>query len=336
MARVAVNVPTQPGRFARLHRLSNGYGAAQQRHWRLVAAIQVLYASLLAAYLIGFHTWPSPDLMALAFLGFAVLAARGIGFLWDWSPFILLLLCYIALTGVIGGVVTRVHLQTPIDADRLIGFGHLPTLVLQAHFWHPDAPRWYDYAAVMLYPMHFIAPLVLAFVLWQWRGGLYWRFVASYLLLCYSAFATYLLYPAAPPWWASDQRRIPTVTRLLSQVPFGRAGTPVLLAERFFQTNPVAAMPSLHAAAPVLVWLVSWRVWPRWGWMVVVYPLAMALAVVYLGEHYVIDVLVGWVYAFVAFAAIWGVGSKHFWRVLLRLSGSKESRSQSSMAYAGS
>lgn len=289
------------------------YAVAQRRHVGLVAALQVLYGLLLVAYLIEFHSWPGPDVVAVAFLGFAVVAARGLGFLWDWSPFILLLLCYVALTGAAGGLEGRAHVGGPIAADRVLGLGQVPTVWLQEHLWHSGAPRWYDYLAVVLYPLHFFTPLLLAFVLWQWRPALYWRFVSSYLALCYAAFATYLIYPAAPPWWAANERRLPPVYRLLGLVPFGRVGEPVILVERFFRPNPVAAIPSLHAAAPVLVWLVGLRVWRRWGWLLLVYPLAMAWAVVYLGEHYAVDVLAGWLYALAAFCLVWGLWDR-VWR----------------------
>src|SRR5450432_649794 len=64
-------------------------------------------------------------------------------------------------------------------------------------------------------------------------------------------------------------------------------------------------MPCIHAAFPVLVWLVLWRLWPRWGWVSVIYPIAMSVAVIYAGEHYLVDVLAGWLYAAVAFGLTW-------------------------------
>jgi membrane-associated phospholipid phosphatase len=70
-------------------------------------------------------------------------------------------------------------------------------------------------------------------------------------------------------------------------------------------SNPVAAMPSLHAAIPMMLALFFWtRV--RW-WLrvvLVVYVLAMGLTLVYAGEHYVIDVLVGWLYAAISVFAV--------------------------------
>ena len=59
----------------------------------------------------------------------------------------------------------------------------------------------------------------------------------------------------------------------------------------------VAAIPSLHAALPMLVAVVLWG---RRRWLNVVlacYPLAMAWTLVYAGEHFMFDILVGWTYA---------------------------------------
>lgn len=286
------------------------YSNAQHRHWRIVATVEVLYALLFSGWLIYSHTYPAPDLVAIFLLLFAFLAARGFSFLRDWSPFILLLLAYVGLTGLQTGLAQHAHLQFPINADRAIFRGVLPTTWLQSHLWRPPRARWYDYLAVVLYPLHFVVPLVVAFVLWMWRKRFYWRFVASYLLLSYAGFVTYVLYPMAPPWWAANAGRIPPVASIIDQVQFGVVVNPVVLATQFFKPNPVAAMPSIHAAFPVLVWLVTWRVWPRFGWALVLYPLGVAFAVVYLGEHYVIDVLAGWLYAAIAFALVWVMGSR--------------------------
>ena len=70
-------------------------------------------------------------------------------------------------------------------------------------------------------------------------------------------------------------------------------------------SNQVAAVPSLHAAYTLLIALFLWRLAPRWGRVLLAaYPLAMAFALVYAAEHYVSDILVGWVYALFAFWAV--------------------------------
>jgi len=60
--------------------------------------------------------------------------------------------------------------------------------------------------------------------------------------------------------------------------------------------NKFAAFPSLHAAFPALAAVYAWR---RYRWLAVgliAWTLAVALSIVYLGEHYVVDILDGFVY----------------------------------------
>ena len=62
--------------------------------------------------------------------------------------------------------------------------------------------------------------------------------------------------------------------------------------------NDVAAVPSLHAGYTMLICLFLWpRLNRRWRPLLVAYPIGMALSLIYLGEHYLIDILLGWAYA---------------------------------------
>jgi membrane-associated phospholipid phosphatase len=64
-------------------------------------------------------------------------------------------------------------------------------------------------------------------------------------------------------------------------------------------------MPSLHAAFALLFSLYLWRLVPRYARpLLALYPVAMAFALVYLGEHYMVDCVAGWIYAFAAFASV--------------------------------
>jgi membrane-associated phospholipid phosphatase len=69
--------------------------------------------------------------------------------------------------------------------------------------------------------------------------------------------------------------------------------------------NPVAAMPSLHAAYPWLVALVLARIDRRWGVLAALYSVLVWASIVYLGEHYAIDALAGAACATIAYAAVY-------------------------------
>src|SRR5207245_1633247 len=140
--------------------------AGGRRFGPLLLAVQLLYLVLFTGWLVASHTWPAPDVVVLGLLLFAVLSARGISFLRDWTPFLILMLAYVALAGEVPGLMQRAHIGFPITVDRWLGFGELPTARLQQWLWDAHGRHWYDFLTATLYLMHFIAPLALAFLLW--------------------------------------------------------------------------------------------------------------------------------------------------------------------------
>ena len=129
-----------------------------------------------------------------------------------------------------------------------------------------------------------------------------------------TAFITYALYPASPPWMASDQGHVQRLTRITPVISqeFGVNAARIMGSQHF--VNRVAAVPSLHAATILLLTLFFWPMTKRWRWLLVLYPLAMGVSLVYLGEHYAFDVLLGWVYA----AIVYVVGNRLWDRWMLR------------------
>ena len=126
-------------------------------------------------------------------------------------------------------------------------------------------------------------------------------------VLALAGFATYALYPAVPPWLAAQHGNVGESNRLIGivwhHVPIAHYGS--LFEKGQTYANNVAAMPSLHAAYALLVTLFLWRLVPRWArFALALYPPAMAFALVYSGEHYLVDCLVGWVYATTSFVAV--------------------------------
>jgi PAP2 superfamily len=195
-------------------------------------------------------------------------------------------------------------LRPQLDADRLIGLGTAPTVWLQEHLWHGALDlRWWDFAAWAVYVSYFLATYLLAGWLWFFARDRFRRYVATVSLLALMGFATYALFPAAPPWMASGLGELEPTTRTIgivsNELPWLDFST---LFERGSEyANPVAAVPSLHAAYTLLVVLVLWPLVPRWARVALaLYPPAMAFALVYTAEHYLVDVLLGWAYTLVA------------------------------------
>ncbi|MGE5691694.1 MAG: phosphatase PAP2 family protein [Pseudomonadota bacterium] len=254
--------------------------------------------------------------IVLGLLAFSITNVRGWarGVVLEWIPFALILSAYDLLRGQADGLLFATHVRPQLEADRVLGLGTAPTVWLQEHLWHGPADlRWWDYGAWAVYSSYFLATYLLAAALWFVARDRFRPYVATVSLLALMGFATYALFPAAPPWLASEEGALEWTTRTIGIVS---GHVPVLdfatLFERGSQyANPVAAVPSLHAAYTLLLTLTLWPLVPRWARPVLAaYPLAMAFALVYTAEHYLVDVLLGWAYAIVAVWVVRTVGAR--------------------------
>ena len=230
--------------------------------------------------------------------------ARGVIF--DWLPFYLILVGYDFLRGFVGShPLFDPHFLPQLDFDKFI-FGSVPTVELQEHLYGIGQLPWYDVLAWATYLTHFFTVFVVAAVLWRVSRPLFLEFRAMVLTLSIAAFATYALFPAAPPWMASDHGLIGPVYRITGSVwsELGVYPAASIWDKGDSLYNPVAALPSLHAAFPMLLLCFFWRygIWPRL--IGIVYVLSMAWALIYGGEHYVFDVLLGWGYAAVVYFGV--------------------------------
>jgi membrane-associated phospholipid phosphatase len=135
------------------------------------------------------------------------------------------------------------------------------------------------------------------------------QMAATYDLGC----AIYYAVPTAPPWWASEQgymrppvEQIPAdvaadaaerapaeVRRIMVDVGEGVWGRAWDRMYDLAGGNPWAAMPSLHFATSLMAALLLAEIGPIPGALGVGYAAALAFALVYLGEHYVTDLLAG-------------------------------------------
>jgi hypothetical protein len=288
-------------------------------HRRLVAMSAWAVAFVTGWLLIGLPTDP---LYAFAWLWTATIAWNShrpwrahLPFARDWLPVVLLLAAYNLSRGFADNGATP-HALELIAADRwMFGWalgGQVPTVWLQRHFYDPAAVHWWDAVASWVYFSHFVVALAAAVVLWLRERARWAAFMRRWAFLCASGLVTYFLYPAAPPWWAAEQGLIEDVARISTRgwKAFGMHGAGNLLNAGQIASNPVAAMPSLHTAFALFVvvfFLATTR--RRWWPLLLCYPLAMTLTLVYSGEHYVIDVLVGWAYVGMAFLAV-GLGER--------------------------
>jgi hypothetical protein len=271
---------------------------------KTVYGLVLAYIVLTGGYLIWRRQMILPDEFFILVLVVSILLGRAKTFLWDWLPLVFLLVGYDYVRGLVPLVNDHVHLQPMIDFDRFV-FGSVPTIALQARYYTPDAAHWYDYAAVSLYLIHFIVPLGVAFLFWLQDRKIFREYAAGILILSYLAYLTYLVFPAAPPWLAAQAGLLPNVYKILNET-FLQFREPINLPTIYARlgVNLVAAVPSLHAAYPLLTALFVWEKVPKLWPLLAMYVFSVWIAVVYLGEHYVFDVFTGVIYAVAAYGLV--------------------------------
>lgn len=235
--------------------------------------------------------------------------------LYDWLPLLAILAVYDLVRANADSLIPRAHLEPMIWFDEWIGRGTAPTVRLQDAWFDPRDPHWYDYASLLVYASHFFAAITVGGALYLRGRARFPRFAFTFLACSLAGFATYVVYPAVPPWLASKEGALPATVRI-PDLLWNRIGVDVL-AKTFSgdpkYSNPVGALPSLHAAYPLLFLLLFWGIAStRWRVVLVGYVAAMAFVLVYFAEHYVFDVLMGWGYATVAFVVVGRILARRF------------------------
>ncbi len=243
----------------------------------------------------------TPDIIIVVLFIAAIAFGQALPFLRDWLPFVGVLLVYESMHGFADDLGQVAHSTDLIATERFLFGGTVPTLWLQQHLWQ-GAVSWYDWLFTLTYFMHFVLPLGCAFWLWTRYRHLYWQFVLSLVALCFAGFVTYVVFPATPPWLAAKQGDLPEVIKVIDQVlaQFPQQMTISTLYHNL-NPNPVAAMPSLHAAFPMLVLLMLWQVVKKKAVWFLIYCGILWLGIVYMGEHYVIDAIAGILYSAIVF-----------------------------------
>jgi membrane-associated phospholipid phosphatase len=186
----------------------------------------------------------------------------------------------------------RLRVHYPIRPDRFLGGGELPNVRLQRALAGLGRRNAID--------------RFLSWVHWTWflepHGALTWiltrhpehfarsarQMSAVFDLGC----AIYMAVPTAPPWWASEEGYTDAkVRRIMVEVGEEEWGKAWPALYDTLGGNPWAAMPSLHFATSLMAALLLAEAGPAEGALGWTYAGVLGLALVYLGEHYVVDLL---------------------------------------------
>jgi hypothetical protein len=278
----------------------DAHEASSVTNWRRIYLATAAFLLVIEAILVYYGLSLTVPFVLLVLL--IVFARRGekLRFVRDFGPFLLVLFAYYSMWGSADDRGGSLQITPQIDAERWLFGGHIPTVVLQQAFYDPDQAHWYDYLAVLGHISHFILPIMFAAIVWQHYRHLHVRFMSTFVLLSYAGFFTFMIVPSAPPWWAAEHGYLDQVYLVHRTVP----GLSRIYSE--LSANPVAAIPSLHAAFPALMFLFSVKIWGKKALPLILYPAFIWWAIVYSGHHYVVDAIAGSAYAAAAYYALSG------------------------------
>lgn len=245
-------------------------------------------------------SFPTPDKIIIFCLFFMMIFKQALFVVKRLLPFIVILLVYDSFRGIADELNSHVNYTFMITADQYV-FGNLPTATLQQWLWNGHV-GWIDFMFYMPYMLHFVLPVGMAIVVWETRRNYYWNYVTAFSFVAFAAFFTYLLFPAAPPWLAAQHGYIENITRISSEVWRALGITDFPSLYNHISPNPVAAVPSLHAAWSVLLYIFVYKLYGwRFGLLALMYPILIIVGTVYEGEHYAFDASAGIVYALGAY-----------------------------------
>jgi PAP2 superfamily protein len=276
------------------------------RRIRRSFALALLGSGLvLAAVNVARGGTPGPGHVIMLMLALALYANSAGRFIRDWAPVLTIVIVYGLAFRLAEGIGMPVVYRPQIHVDRLIGLGTLPTTFLQQHL-HPSIGI--EAFCVLMYTTHFFFPLFLGFYLWWRRNGEgFVELMYTDIVLSFLAGITYIALPSAPPWLA-DQHGLVTGVHELLKTSLNAVGLHDLAALKGDPRayNVTAAFPSIHAAFPVVGFLVI-RKYRLPAWLLYLETVRMVgiwFVIVYTGEHYVVDVAAGVVYALVSWLIV--------------------------------
>ncbi len=210
---------------------------------------------------------------------------------------------------VVAGIETYELLRHAMTPDWTVALQHAQSVVSWEQFAHIEweeglqqtflrTPELVRAMNVFYFVGHFVLTSVFFFWLYHRSRPAFRRFRNGFLTATAIALVIHWLFPTAPPRLANVG--LEDTLRQLSNIDIGSPTSSSF-------SNPVAAVPSLHAgwALGVGIGLVLYARPLFWRLVGVVYPLAVALTIVVTGNHFVFDALMGYLVMGAGFLLAW-------------------------------
>lgn len=189
----------------------------------------------------------------------------------------------------------RLKVRYTVDIDRRLGGGTLPNTRLQRLVSRPGRVTVFDRALAWVHWLWFLEPYAALIYLLVRHPSRFPRAARQMAAVFDIGCGVYFAAPTAPPWWAAQEGYTgpDDVRRIMVEIGEETWGPAWPWMYGTLGSNPWAAMPSLHFATSVLTAILLAEADETAGALASAYAAALGFALVYLGEHYVIDLIAG-------------------------------------------
>lgn len=202
----------------------------------------------------------------------------------DWLPFYGCILVYEFLHRFINVINPNDYHEILMKVDFFI-FGVHPTVWLQEFI----RPALTNYMSVVYLSYFLFLPLLATMLYFKKKFFEFRALMLTAVVCLYTGYIGYLFVPALPPFM--------TMSNLYTLNLNGTVAERVLFP--FIDASSILrdCFPSLHSAVTAIVLIFAWRFEPKLFWLMLPFGLSLFVATVYLRQHYVIDLIAGWILA---------------------------------------
>jgi membrane-associated phospholipid phosphatase len=205
-----------------------------------------------------------------------------------WIPFVTIMLSYEALAGIVGSYAASKGVYSLYPIDRAI-WGFNVTGWVQSTFSSPVVTE----ITTFFYTLHFPLIVITCVVLWYAGRKIFGKYMVTMIMTSYASLVTFILIPTAPPWYqgvAVDLYQSASAATLPSSL------TSFMFS---FESDKFAAFPSLHAAYAIVFSYFMIKLDRRLAFVAIPITVGILFSTLYLGQHYLIDLVGGAVYALI-------------------------------------
>jgi membrane-associated phospholipid phosphatase len=257
----------------------------------------LIYVTVVAVAYLRFGTLPqvSFGVAAVLVLPFIGLATRSKEFMRNSALIVAVLLTYESLQGVTGTLVHSGSVVSLASADQALVGSNFAANVQTAF-----ASSATTFVSTVFYGLHAFLIVIALVLFWFKDETVYRGYTYSLVLTSYLALLTFVVLPTAPPWLTGTAQNLLKIGDRMFPIAFQEVQAVLLSGE----SDVVAAFPSLHAAYATLFAIFMFKLGRKYGLMSLPIAGGVYFSIIYLGQHFLVDLLGGIAYAGISVYAV--------------------------------